>query len=238
MNKYGSVMPEDYDRITIPIVGFTDTYASTQVPSDPSFAYVSNASFLVFDAARAPSILGPSPSVDFMFTIPLIGHEAPVYDPTTNRLFFSKLIGTDPSQYVVDLSATPPTLSTYTSNPPTLLPIGATFHAGLIHWCGSSTHSGAYIPGLYTLNTTTNATAPLLNNYFGLRFSTCDDLAVHPTTGDIWFTDNLYAHNIPLQLAPGLPQHNNTPQLPPAVWRFRPTTGALALVDDTLRQPN
>lgn len=232
MNKYGSVLPEDYDRSTIPIVGFTDTYASTQVPSDPSFAYVSNASFIIYDAARAPSVLGPSPAVDFMFQIPLIGHEAPVYDPTTNRLFFSKLLGNETSQYTIDLSATPPTLSTFISHPPTIVPAGGTFHAGLVYWCGSATQSGTYIPGLYTLNTTTYATTPLLNNYFGLRFTTCDDLAVHPITSDVWFTDNYYAHNIPLL------QRNNTPQLPPAVWRFRPSTGALQLVDDTLQQPN
>jgi len=126
MNKYGSVLPEDYDRTTIPVVGFTDTYASTQVPSDPSFAYVSNASFPIYDAARAPSVPGPSPAVDFMFQIPLIGHEAPVYDPTTNRLLFSKLLGNETSQYTIDLSATPPTLSTLTSHPPTIVPAPST----------------------------------------------------------------------------------------------------------------
>ncbi|OCK93480.1 calcium-dependent phosphotriesterase [Cenococcum geophilum 1.58] len=219
MNKYGSVLSEDYDRSTIPIVGFTDTYASTQVPSDPSFAYVSNASFLIYDAARAPSVLGPSPAVDFMFQIPLIGHEAPVYDPTTNRLFFSKLLGNETSQYTIDLSATPPTLSTFTSHPPTIVPAGGTFHAGLVYWLLHPQHHDP-------------RHTPLLNNYFGLRFTTCDDLAVHPITSDVWFTDNYYAHNIPLL------HRNNTPQLPPAVWRFRPSTGALQLVDDTLQQPN
>jgi sugar lactone lactonase YvrE len=39
------------------------------------------------------------------------------------------------------------------------------------------------------LDPETNKSVTLVNNYFGYYFNTIDDLAVHPRTGDIWFTD-------------------------------------------------
>jgi sugar lactone lactonase YvrE len=69
----------------------------------------------------------------------------------------------------------------------------------------------------------------LLNNYFGYYFNCVDDLFVDKT-GAVWFTDPEYSWFNRLTDTP--------PQLPPASYRFDPATGAVTVIDDTLKQPN
>ncbi|PYH93833.1 lactonohydrolase [Aspergillus ellipticus CBS 707.79] len=231
INNYGAILPEGFERIIQPVVGATDTYASTSVPSDPTFSLLSNASFLIFDESRAASILGTDPSVDFIFPLDNVPHEAPTYEPNLNLIFFSRLRPDPPAQYVIDLNNDPPTLEQRISDPPLVVPCGSTYHAGLIYWCGSATYNGIYTPGIYALNASTGKVHPVLNNYFGYNFGTCDDLAVAPN-GDIWFTDNWYIHGLP-----SIP-HNRTIHLEPAVYRFTPSTGKTQIISDAFSQPN
>lgn len=189
MTRYGTLMPQGFQRTILYPIGFNDYYPQTYVPGDPTFANVANASFLVWDDARGPEILGPNPELEFMFTIPLASHEAPVYEPNLNLFFFSALQTNTPSQYVVDLNENPPTLSNRTSNPPINLPTGATFKHGLIYTSGSTTTNGVFTASINSLNASTGEATSILNNYFGYKFTTIDDLAFAPN-GDIWFTDD------------------------------------------------
>lgn len=84
-------------------------------------------------------------------------------------------------------------------------------------------------PGIRVLDPTSNKTTILLNNYFGFYFNGLDNLFVD-SHGDIWFTDPDYAWN-----------GNRTdtiPQLHAQTYRFRPSTGQLWVVEDSLGQPN
>lgn len=63
-------------------------------------------------------------------------HEAPVYSPVTNKLYFSQLEGkTSPPgflpQLVVNLNVEPPYLGELLSDPPIYAPNGGTIHNGL-----------------------------------------------------------------------------------------------------------
>ncbi len=209
MARYGSLMPQGFHRTILFPIGFNDYYPQTYVPGDPTFANVANASFLVWDHARGPEILGPNPEVEFMFTIPLAGHEAPVYEPNLNLFFFSALQANTPSQYVVDLNEDPPTLSNRTSNPPINLSTGATFKDGLIYTSGSTATDGVFTASINSLNASTGEATPILNNYFGYKFTTIDDLAFAPN-GDIWFTDDCTQH-IPIS------RYSPQPPSPPSL---------------------
>lgn len=156
---------------------------------------VKSADFVVFDKERGLEILGHNPRHDFMFTVTEAVHEAPVFVKSLNKLWLSQLApppGYLP-QLVVDLNQDPPTLSEYLSDPPIYAPNGGTFHDGKIIWGASggnrSIGGGEQRVSLRTLDPETNKTTSLLNNYHGFYFNTIDDLAVHPKTGDIWFTD-------------------------------------------------
>jgi hypothetical protein len=136
VNKYASVIPYHFYRQADINGSYEDTYGSTSVPNDTSFGLVSGADFLVFDQERGFKLLGDSPSYDFMFLVGDAVHEAPVYAPATNKLYFSQLRGlTSPPgalpQLVVNLNVEPPELGELISDPPIYAPNGGTIYDGL-----------------------------------------------------------------------------------------------------------
>lgn len=78
INRYGTSLSPEFERVVKNDISDPDTYASTSVPSDSSFKTVADADFLVWDEARASDILGANPSLDYLFTLDPVGHEAPV----------------------------------------------------------------------------------------------------------------------------------------------------------------
>ncbi len=71
--------------------------------------------------------------------------------------------------------------------------------------------------------------AALLTNAFGKQFVSPNDVSIHPTTGQLFFTDSQY----------GVTQRfRPTAAMPLSTWLFDPRSGALKVVDDTVRVPN
>ncbi|KAF8864448.1 calcium-dependent phosphotriesterase [Acephala macrosclerotiorum] len=238
INHYASVMPYHFYREASDNASYEDTFPSTTVGNDSSFSLLKGADFLVFDHDRGLEMLGSSPSYEYMFAVNDAVHEAPVYSPVTNKLYLSQLRGkTSPPgflpQLVVNLNVEPPYLGELLSDPPIYAPNGGTLHNGLIYWgvSGGSNSVGGIEerPGIATLDPTTNKTVTLLNNYFGHYFNTVDDLFVDDK-GDVWFTDPQYSWFNALT--------DTAPQLNSASYRFRPSTGVVSMIDDTMVQPN
>jgi sugar lactone lactonase YvrE len=236
VEKYASVMPYHFNRSISDTKADYDFRNTTAGNATESFDLIKNADFLVFDQTRGLQYLGSNPTYEYMFHVSDAVHEAPVYAPVQNKLFLSQLApppGFLP-QLVIDLNQDPPTLSNFTPDPPIYAPNGGTFRNGLILFGASGGNNS--IGGteqrvsLRTLDPATNQTDVILNNYFGFYFNTIDDLAVHPTSRDIFFTDPDYSWFNALS--------DTAPQLPAASYRFNPATGATFLIDDTLQQPN
>jgi len=228
-------MPYHFNR-SISNANFDYDFRNTSVPNGTSSDLTANADFLVFDQARGMEYLGSSPSYGYVFQVSNAVHEAPVYAPVQNKLFLSQLAppaGFLP-QLVIDLNENPPTLSEFIPNPPIYAPNGGTFRNGLIIFGASGGNDSIggmeQRPSLRTLDPATNQTDVLLNNYFGFYFNTIDDLSIHPTSRDIFFTDPDYSWFNALT--------DTAPQLPTASYRFNPATGATFLIDDTIVQPN
>jgi len=90
IDRYASVMPYHFFRQ--PSHGTVDiSFNDTHVLSDPSFQLVGDATFLVFDQARAFEILGSAPTYDLLFHVSDAVHEAPVYVASVNLLYLSQL---------------------------------------------------------------------------------------------------------------------------------------------------
>jgi gluconolactonase len=68
-----------------------------------------------------------------------------------------------------------------------------------------------------------------LNNYFGRQFNSLNDVAIHPTNKDIYFTDTIYGYVQDFRPAPGLQDQ---------VYRFNPDTGAVTIAADGFDHPN
>lgn len=210
-----------------------DNFPSTNVPKDPSFALIKNASFIVFDEKRGLRILGKNPAYKFMFKLRPYIHEAPVYIPSQNKILFSEFAYGVISQLSIDLSAETPTLSQFTSDPPVYGINGGVYRKGLVYWLvsGSKPFGNGTLqePGIVVLDPKTNKVSTLLNNYFGTYFNSPNDIAID-SHGDIFFTDALYGW-----------QQNLTaraPALETAVYRFRPSTGAVNIIENGLVEPN
>ena len=213
---------------------FANNYGDTMVAGDESWAMVAGADFILFDEERGREVLGEDPSVDFMFELSPFLHESPVFVPGLNKVFFSELSPSLP-QYVIDLNSRPPALSEFLADPPIYVPNGGFYHKGRIYY--STAGSNASVagksgqrPGIVTLDPWTNKTQVLLDNYYGLAFTGCDDIIVDPGTGFVWFTAPYYSWWLEIS--------DLAPQLKSATYRFDPATGSTVVVNDDMRSPN
>lgn len=244
VNNYAAVLPYPFSRIGAIGTGGNrtdspnDTFIDTSVPSDPSFELLPNASFVVFDQTRGLNILGSSPRVDFIFnTIADSIHEAPVYVPGLNAIIYSLPHQGIYEQQIINLNGSSPTISNYTTNPPVYAVNGGKLYNGMIYWAVEASFSfpspsnGSLVqqtPGIYRLDPYTGQVTTLLNNYYGKLFNSPNDLWID-SRGDVWFTDSWYGYAINV---------TSYPVLAPATYRFRPSTGSVNIVEDTLQQPN
>jgi sugar lactone lactonase YvrE len=233
IHNRGAVIHGDFKRTIRSVIGDTDKFRFTSTPSEPSFHHVAEAKFVVWDQKRAYDILGPSPSVTFMFDVPHYSHEAPVFSPLTNELYFTRLQPEFLPLLVVDLSEDPPKLRETTPHPPIYGATGSRYRNGLIYFStigGDPSLNGyTFRPGIYTYNVSSGVSSTLLNNYHGYYFNSADDLDIDES-GHIWFTDDYY----------GRPTHlnNEAPQINAATYRFNPHTGSVVIIEDSLSEPN
>jgi len=238
VNKYAAVMPLPFARPTSPPTSgnsaLNDTFSGTVVP-DPSFNIVKNSTFIVFDRERGLPALGPSPSFELVFTTAEVVHEAPVYVPGLNAIIVSQYNKDVLAQQIINLNNTPPTISPFLPSPPVFAVNGGRLFNGTLYWAvagGDATFNGTKLlqaPGIYAINPWTRESKPVLNNYFGQRFNSPDDLVVD-SAGDIFFTDPIYA------IALNVTQFQ--PVLPMQTYRFRPSTGAVSVIESEVGVPN
>ena len=234
LNKHAAKMGFPFHR-EAPNGTFASNYGDTDVPEDESWALVADADFIIFDEERGREVLGDSPSIEFVFpTNPYAIHESPTFVPGLNKIFFSELSQSLP-QFVIDLNQHPPTLSEYFADPPIFAPNGGFFHSGKIYYstAGSNvTVAGGpgQRPGIVTLDPWTNKSTTLLDNYYGLAFTDCNDIIVDPVTGFVWFTAPYYSWWLEIT--------DLAPQLKSATYRFDPATGSTVVVNDDMHSPN
>lgn len=214
---------------------FASNYGDTDVSGDESWKMVTDADFVIFDEERSREVLGDSPSLEFVFpTNPSAMHESPTFVPGLNKVFFSELSPSLP-QFVINLNEDPPTLSEYLADPPIFAPNGGFFHNGTIYYSTAGSNitvagGAGQRPGIVTLDPWTNKSTTLLDNYYGLAFTDCNDIIVDWITGFIWFTTPYYSWWLGIA--------DIAPQLKSATYRFDPATGSIVVVNDDMHSPN
>lgn len=236
VKNHAAVLPLPFSRPTSLNKTFNplDRFSNTSV-SDPSFHLVRDASFVVFDEAKGLKLLGPSPTLETIFLVENVVHEAPVYVPELNAIIVSPLDQNTLFQLIIDLNSTPPKISTFAPDPPVYAVNGGRYFDGKVFWAvggGSIVLNSTRVeqaPGIYVLDPKTRKTKPILNNYFGQRFNSPDDLVVD-STGDIFFTDPQYGSKLNLT--------QDQPVLHQQTYRFRPSNGAVSVVDASVGIPN
>ncbi|KAH6887108.1 lactonohydrolase [Thelonectria olida] len=121
------------------------------------------------------------------------------------------------------------TVTVVPSSPQVINPNGGTNYKGQIIFAGEG--QGADVPSaLYLMNPESPYnTTVLVNNYFGRQFNSLNDVGVHPSNGDVYFTDTLYGFLQDFRPAPGLRNQ---------VYRLNFATGAVTVVADDFTLPN
>lgn len=240
VNNFAAVLPYPFQRASAEngVDPDNDTFVDTLVPSDGSFARLAQTTFVVFDRERGLDILGSAPKLERVFDTRNDSiHEAPVYVPGLNAIIYSLPHQGVYQQQIINLNETQPSISNYTTNPPVYAVNGGKYYKGKVYWASEASFSfpsptnGSTIeqaPGIYELDPFTGNVRTLLNNYYGQQLSSPNDLFID-SRGDIYFTDSWYGYAINV---------TQYPVLSPQTFRFRPSTGAVSVVENTLGQPN
>ncbi|KAG6902430.1 hypothetical protein C0995_016609 [Termitomyces sp. Mi166 len=197
--------------------------------------------FQIFDPAFL-TILGPNPSIrevasnsTFAFA-----HEAPIYVPDTNEVFFASNDGgplgmSDLNHNSVvgkisltDVDAALVANDSVINVPVTFLDLPETIqmtNGGTGPYNSSllliTSGRGSLPPSIALVNPKTpNNVTVLLDNFFGRQFNSLNDIKVHPS-GKLFFTDSVYGF---------LNHFRPNPLFPNQVYRFDPETGAVRAV--------
>ena len=240
VNHYAAVLPQPFTRASAAngIDPENDTFIDTSVPADASFSLLKDTPFVVFDQMRGLRIVGADTKLEKMFDTRNDSiHEAPVYVPGLNVIIYSLPHQGIYEQQIIHLNHTPPTIANYTTDPPVYAVNGGKLYKGKIYWASEASfpfpdpRTGKTVlqtPGIYELDPYTGKVTTLVNNYYGTQLNSPNDLFMD-SVGDVFFTDSWYGYAI------------NVTQYPvhaPATYRFRPSTGALSITENTLQQPN
>ncbi|KIX94630.1 uncharacterized protein Z520_09676 [Fonsecaea multimorphosa CBS 102226] len=172
-----------------------------------------NATFISY-SSEFTDMLGPNPEA------------GATYDWRGNQVWFTSSILDDKPTTIYRLNLTDNTVHEVKTS--LVNPNGLYYFDGYVYlvYFGNITVQ----PGVARLNSTTFETEILANSWFGLPFNGPDDITVVPSnhndndlaTVQVYFTDNLYGGLV------GRPTSDY--QLPSAIWRYTPSTGALIAV--------
>ncbi|KAF5009770.1 hypothetical protein FDECE_4043 [Fusarium decemcellulare] len=154
-------------------------------------------------------------------------HDGTVYSPECNCIFFAELhppkegFSTDAMPWVwrVNLNHTKPVTEKVYPSPQLTVPNGAYYHEGSVYWAQEGNYT---VPGgIVRMNPLTLETEVVLNNFYGHRFNSPNDVVI---TRDkvAYFTDGYY----------GFDNFNDTlePELANGVWRWDMKTSDLRMV--------
>lgn len=146
INHYASVMPYHFYRNALSWEQFNEDSIRTMTINSSAWSrLITPADFLVFDRERGFEILGDAPSYEFIFNVTNDYHEAPVYVPSQNTLYFSRLRQSKLlPQYAVSLNTEPLTIEEVKLNPPLFAANDAQYVNGSIYWvvAGGSNATG------------------------------------------------------------------------------------------------
>ncbi|KAJ5717854.1 hypothetical protein N7488_003500 [Penicillium malachiteum] len=202
-----------------------------------SAAFLTNTSissaFSVYDNAFY-NILGSAPKLEVILendAFPF-AHEASVYVPTTDQLFMSSNLYTDPvtNQSTIKISkvnvtAHPVTAEIVNSTIP--LPNGGVNHNGGILWTGQGTMNKT--GGLWQMSAEEpNDAEFIVGGFYSRQFNSLNDVTV-ASDGSFWFTDPIYGWRQGIRPEPKLPNQ---------VYRYDPKTEAVRVVADGFGRPN
>ncbi|KAF8589079.1 D-lactonohydrolase-like protein [Ramaria rubella] len=225
------------------VLGANGTFRNVTTPFNPTNH--TTPVFQVWDS-QFLDILGPNPSVRLISERDgfAFAHEAPIWDPATDQVFFASGNGGPLSMsdinhnnevFVINLKDVrtglePQNITAITVpiTPAIQMVNGGTPYKGNLLFVSNG--RGSLPPGINLVNPNPpfNSTT-ILDNMHGRQFNSLDDVKVHPKSGEIFFTDVSFSFLLGFRPPPLLPNQ---------VYRFNPQTSEVGVVADGFEQPN
>ncbi|KIY70133.1 D-lactonohydrolase-like protein, partial [Cylindrobasidium torrendii FP15055 ss-10] len=218
----------------------TELYNPTN--SSPPFFQVFQPSFVTDVLGDAPSFHLIAANDSFAFA-----HEAGVYNPGTDEFFFSDFAGGPLSMNGWDKNGAISKISIQRAEEalaadPSVTDVNLELDEALQMTNGGT---GPYQGEILFVGSGRRADLPsslvkmnpnppyeitvLVDNFFGRQFNSLNDVKVHPTSGNIFFTDPPYGY---------LNGFRPAPLLPYQVYRLDPITHSVRVVEDSTVHPN
>ncbi|KAK9763511.1 hypothetical protein K7432_009735 [Basidiobolus ranarum] len=222
----------DYNVLSEPFSREVDEPFSKTKSGSKTFENIGEAAFIVYNK-RFYDIIGTQPNLtvvaekDFSFA-----HEAGIYVEKTNEIMFTSnrlgdTSGTDQYADVYKMSVDTFEVTKISPSIDINLANGGTFYDGKAIIVGQG--KGSLGAAIYSVDPVTYETKVILNNFFGLKFNSLNDVAVSRKDGSFWFTDPSYGFE---------QKFRQQPQLGDFVYRWDPKTGDVRLVADGFVKPN
>ncbi|KAF9078453.1 D-lactonohydrolase-like protein [Rhodocollybia butyracea] len=204
--------------------------------------------FQVFDEEFL-DVIGPNPSLNAIRSDPsfAFAHEAPVWVPDTDEIFYCSNAGGELGRSNIDYnnqvakislkevalamggSPVDVNVTHYKIDLPESIQMtnGATglYKGQIILMNEGRGHRPA---NLALMDPHSYQVSVLLDNFYGRQFNSLNDVKVH-SSGQIFFTDVPYGYYQDFKPEPQLPNH---------IYSFDPRTGAIRVVADQLNKPN
>ncbi|EPQ51631.1 D-lactonohydrolase-like protein [Gloeophyllum trabeum ATCC 11539] len=242
------------DPFSFAVIGENDTFRNNSVTGYFNPTNATAPFFQIFDPSFVTTVLGESPSIQSIAYNPgfAFAHEAPIYVPELDEVFFTsndggtlgysnwynnsvvgKISMTEVESAVSAAGTTPANVNVQVTELPLADTIQMT-NGGTGPYYGNLvlvTSGRALFPpslALVNPNPPYNVTV-LLDNYFGRQFNSLNDVKIHRQSGNIFFTDPTYGYLNQFRPAPGLPTQ---------VYRYNPATGAVKVVADGFNKCN
>jgi gluconolactonase len=208
------------------MASLTHSAASANATHIPSAFSIYNNDFL--------NIIGSTPKLEVILEnndYPF-AHEASVYIPTSESLFVSSNLYTDPvtnektiKVTKVSVNAHPVTSEIINTTIP--MPNGGVNNDGGILWAAQGTMNET--GGLFQMSAEAPYKSELVTgNFYGRQFNSINDVVV-ANDGSFWFTDPIYAYKQGIR---------PKPQLPNQVYRYDPSTKDVRVIADGFGRPN
>ena len=213
----------------MPATPDTPTIVSSAAPS----ASTGLSGFKVYDESFR-DILGSAPKLEMILednSYPF-AHEASVYIPSSESLFMSSNIFTDPATGEKTIKITKASVSEHPVtaeiiNSTIPLPNGGVNNGDGILWTGQGTMNET--GGLFQMSVQPPyKTEFVVRGFYGRQFNSLNDVVVH-SDGSYWFTDPIYGWRQGIRPKPKLPNQ---------VYRFDPNTSDVRVIADGFGRPN
>ncbi|KAI0506466.1 D-lactonohydrolase [Xylaria bambusicola] len=223
---------------------------SVFVPPGYDLAALKEKPFHVYDD-EFYDVIGPNPTLTLIARSDVnpIFHEAVVWYPPTNEVFFVQSAGNPATGTGLNKSAIIQKISldeaeavstkrnatgevkvhVVDSNPTVLNPNGAIRYKDTILFAAEGMGAEKTSDLIMMNPREPYNTTVLLNNYYGRQFNSLNDMAINPKNNELYFTDPVYGLLQDFRPAEALPHQ---------VYRYNDKTGAVTVVADGFRQPN